>query len=380
MTWRRFAAMTQKELIQILRDPRSLLVVVAMPILLMFAYGYGISFDIKHVPICVLDREGSQQSQDLLKRFQSSEYFRVVKAVDSDRELVAAIDSGRCQLAIVIPWDFSRKLAAGRPVSVQAIADASDNNTANVSMSYGEAVIQGYSQQVQLEWLQRQGLAGASSASAPIRVDARTWFNENLESSAGIVPGVVVMVMAVVGTFLTSLTIAREWERGTMEQLISTPVTSMEVMLGKLAPYFVIGMLDTTLCAVLGVRWFDVPFRGHWSVFFLSSTLFLIVVLSLGYFFSVIGKSQLAANQMAMLATFLPTFLLSGFIFPIDQMPVPVQVISWVLPARYFMTIIRSVFLKGTSLARLQTSLLPLAVFAALLALLATRAFHKRLE
>jgi ABC-2 type transport system permease protein len=228
--------------------------------------------------------------------------------------------------------------------------------------------------------LQRHGLAGASTASAPIRVDARTWFNENLESSAGIVPGVVVMVMAVVGTFLTSLTIAREWERGTMEQLISTPVTSMEVMLGKLAPYFVIGMLDTTLCAVLGVLWFDVPFRGRWSVFFLSSTLFLIVVLSLGYFFSVVGKSQMAANQMAMLATFLPTFLLSGFIFPIDQMPVPVQVISWLLPARYFMTIIRSVFLKGTSLAQLQTNLLALAVFAALLALLATRAFHKRLD
>ena len=380
MSWHRLVAITRKELIQVVRDARSLLVVVAMPILLMFAYGYGISFDIKHVPICILDREGSQQSQDLLKRFQSSEYFRVVKAVDSDQELVAAIDSGRCQLAIVIPWDFSRKLAAGGKAEVQAIADASDNNTANVSMSYSAAILQGYSQQVQLEWLRRQGLAGASSGSAPIRVDARTWFNENLESSAGIVPGVVVMVMAVVGTFLTSLTIAREWERGTMEQLISTPATSMEVMLGKLAPYFIIGMLDTTVCAVLGVLWFDVPFRGHWSVFFLSSTLFLIVVLSLGYFFSVIGKSQLAANQLAMLATFLPTFLLSGFIFPIDQMPVPVQVISWVLPARYFMTIIRSVFLKGTSLARLQTNLLPLAVFAALLALLATRAFHKRLD
>jgi ABC-2 type transport system permease protein len=372
--------MAHKELIQIFRDPRSLLVVVAMPILLMFAYGYGISFDIKHVPICVLDRDASQQSQDLLKHFQASEYFRVVKVANNYRELNAAIDAGRCQLAVVIPWDFSRKLAAGGKVEVQAIVDASDNNTANVSMSYSEAVIRGYSQQVQLEWLQRHGLAGASTASAPIRVDARTWFNENLESSAGIVPGVVVMVMAVVGTFLTSLTIAREWERGTMEQLISTPVTSMEVMLGKLAPYFVIGMLDTTLCAVLGVLWFDVPFRGRWSVFFLSSTLFLIVVLSLGYFFSVVGKSQMAANQMAMLATFLPTFLLSGFIFPIDQMPVPVQVISWVLPARYFMTIIRSVFLKGTSLAQLQTNLLALGVFAALLALLATRAFHKRLD
>jgi ABC-2 type transport system permease protein len=380
MNLSRLAAMAHKELIQVFRDPRSLLVVVAMPIVLMFAYGYGVSFDIKHVPICLLDQDGSQQSQDLLKHFQSSEYFRVVKVASDYREVLSEIDRGHCQLAAVIPWNFSQRLAAGGKVGVQAIADASDNNTANVSMSYSEAVIQAYSQQVQVDWLKRQGLAAAGSASAPIRVEARTWFNENLESSAGIVPGVVVMVMAVVGTFLTSLTIAREWERGTMEQLISTPVSSMEVMLGKLAPYFVIGMLDTTLCAVLGVHWFGVPFRGHWSVFILSSTLFLVVVLSLGYFFSVVGKSQLAANQMAMLATFLPTFLLSGFIFPIDQMPVAVQVVSWVLPARYFMTIIRSVFLKGTSVAQLQHNLLVLAVFSGLLAFLATRAFHKRLE
>ena len=377
MSWRRLIAMGHKELIQIIRDPRSLLVVIGMPIVLMFAYGYGISFDIKHVPICVLDNDGSQQSQDLLKHFQSSEYFEIVFVANNYREVISAIDSGRCRLAVVIPWDFSRKLAAGGKVEVQAIADASDNNTANVSMNYSEAVVQGYSQKVQLDWLERRGLAGASGS---IQVEARTWFNENLESSAGIVPGVVVMVMAVVGTFLTSLTIAREWERGTMEQLISTPVTSMEVMLGKLVPYFTIGILDTTLCAMLGVHWFGVPFRGHWSVFFLSSTLFLIVVLSLGYFFSVVGKSQLAANQMAMLAAFLPTFLLSGFIFPIDQMPMPVQVVSWILPARYFMAIIRSVFLKGTSVTQLQTNLSVLAVFSALLALLATRAFHKKLE
>jgi ABC-2 type transport system permease protein len=376
----RLAAMARKEMIQIFRDPRSLLVVVAMPIALMFAYGYGVSFDIKHVPVCVLDQEGSQQSQDLLKHFQSSEYFRVVKVAANYPQAIADMDKGHCQTVIVIPWNFSEKLASGEKAEVQAIADASDNNTANVSMSYSEAVIQAYSQQVQLDWLKRQGLSAGGGGSAPIRVDARTWFNENLESAAGIVPGVVVMVMAVVGTFLTSLTVAREWERGTMEQLISTPVTSMEVMLGKLAPYFVIGMTDTTLCAVMGVRWFGVPFRGHWSVFLLSSMLFLIVVLSLGYFFSVVGKSQLAANQMAMLATFLPTFLLSGFIFPIDQMPVAVQVVSWVLPARYFMAIIRSVFLKGTSVAQLQNGLLVLAVFAALLGLLATRAFHKRLE
>jgi ABC-2 type transport system permease protein len=377
MSWHRLAAMAHKELIQIVRDPRSLLIVIAMPVVLMLAFGYGVSFDIKHIPTYVLDRDGSQQSQDLLKHFQASEYFHVVKTVENYRELLAAIDSGRCRLAIVVPWDFSRKLAAGGPVSVQALVDASDSNTANLAMSYSEAVIQSYSQEVQLEWLQRHGQAQAAS---PISVDARTWFNEDLESMANIVPGVVVMVMAVVGTFLTSLTIAREWERGTMEQLISTPVTPLEVMLGKLAPYFIIVMLDTTLCAALGVWWFGVPFRGQWSVFYASSALFLIVVLSLGYVFSVVGKSQLAANQLALLATFLPAFLLSGFIFPIDQMPLVVQIVTRILPARYYMTIIRDIFLKGTPLGLLRSELLALAAFAAVLALVATHAFHKKLE
>ncbi len=373
----RLAAIARKEIIQIRRDLRSLLIVVTMPILLMLAFGYGVSFDTKHIPVYVLDRDGSQQSQDLLKRFQSSEYFRVAKAAANYRELVAAIDSGHCQLAIVIPQDFSRKLNAGAPVSVQALLDASDSNTANLAMSYSQAVVLGYSQQVQWNWLQRHGQAHLSSS---IRVDARTWFNEDLESMANIVPGVVVIVMAVIGTFLTSLTIAREWERGTMEQLISTPATPFEVMLGKLLPYFAIGMLDTALCAGMGVWWFRVPFRGQWSVFFLSSALFLTVVLSLGYVFSVVAKSQLAANQASMLATFLPAFLLSGFLYPIDQMPAVIRIATLLIPARYFMTVIRNVFLKGTPLALLRNELLALAVFAVVLALVATRAFHKKLD
>jgi len=377
MSPHRLAAIARKEIIQIWRDLRSLLIVVTMPVLLMLAFGYGVNFDTKHIPVYVLDRDGSQQSQDLLKRFQASEYFQVAKAAASYRELIAAIDSGRCQLAVVIPPDFSRKLNAGAPVSVQALLDASDSNTANLAMSYSQAVVLGYSQQVQLDWLQRHGQAQVST---PIRVDARTWFNEDLESMANIVPGVVVIVMAVIGTFLTSLTIAREWERGTMEQLISTPATPLEVMLGKLLPYFAIGMLDTALCAGMGVWWFRVPFRGTWSVFFLSSALFLTVVLSLGYVFSVVAKSQLAANQVSMVATFLPAFLLSGFLYPIDQMPAVIQIVTRVIPARYFMTVIRNVFLKGTPLALLRNELLALAAFAVVLALVATRAFHKKLD
>jgi ABC-2 type transport system permease protein len=296
--------------------------------------------------------------------------------VDNYPELNEALDAGACRLAIVIPTDFSERLKAGGPVGIQALVDTTDNNTANISLNYSEAIVQTYNQHLRLDWLQRHG---QSSLQPPLSIDTRTWFNESLESTANIVPGVVAIIMAVIGSFLTSLTIAREWERGTMEQLVSTPVTPLELMVGKLVPYFVIGLFDTALCAGLAIWWFEVPFRGQWTVFFLSCTLFLLVVLSLGYAVSVVAKSQLAASQAALIATFLPAFLLSGFLYPIDQMPTVIQVITHLIPARYFMTIIRDVFLKGTPLVYLLDDLLALAVFAAILTFLATRAFHKKL-
>jgi ABC-2 type transport system permease protein len=376
MRWHRVAAILRKEIVQIRRDVPSLLITVAMPVLLMLAFGYGVRFDIQHIPVYVYDREGSQQSQDFLKHFQASEYFNIIKTVDNYPALIQALDAGDCRLAIVIPANFSEQLKAGGPVSVQALLDATDNNTANVSISYSEAVVQAYNRLIQAEWLHRHGQA---TLQPPLMVDGRTWFNEELESTANIVPGIVAIIMAVIGSFLTSLTIAREWERGTMEQLVSTPVTPLELMAGKLVPYFVIGIVDTALCAGLAVWWFEVPFRGQWSVFFLSCTLFLIVVLSLGYVVSVVAKSQLAASQAALISTFLPAFLLSGFIYPIDQMPAAIQVITHLIPARYFMTIIRDVFLKGTSIPLLLDDLFALAIFALLLTILATRAFRKTL-
>ena len=376
MRLHRLATIARKEVLQIMRDARSVVIVVGMPVIMMLAFGYGISFDLKHLAVYVFDREGSQQSQDLLKHFRASEYFKVVRAVNNYPALVRAIDAGDCKLALVVPQDFSHRLNSGGPVSIQALVDGTDSNSANLAIAYSQAVVQTYSQQLQFDWIRRHGQNGIRP---PISVDARTWFNENLESMANIVPGVVVIVMAVVGTFLTALTISREWERGTMEQLISTPVTSLELMLGKLAPYFVIGMLDTCLCAVLGVLWFGVPFRGSWVLFFFSSTLFLIVVLSTGYFISVVAKSQLAASQISLFATFLPTFLLSGFLFPIDQMPVAIQVVTYLLPARYYMAIVRNVFLKGAAATLLLDKLIALSLLAFLLVFVATRIFKKKL-
>src|ERR1017187_10046114 len=243
-------------------------------------------------------------------------------------------------------------------------------------MLYAQAVVQGYSSDIQLDWLRNRGqLVQLASVS----VETRTWYNEDLESSAFIVPGVLALVMSVIGAFLTSLTIAREWGRGTMEQLISTPVTPVEIMLGKLVPYFGIGMFDVIVCALIAIYWFHVPFRGSFLTLLVSSAMFMVVVLSLGFFISVIAKNHLAASQIALLVTFLPAFLLSGFLYSIEQMPVVLQSVTRILPARYYVSVLKKIFLKGTRAALLYSDLVPLAVFTLVLAVLATRAFHKRL-
>jgi ABC-2 type transport system permease protein len=372
----RFLAVAKKEIVQVLRDSRSLGIVLIMPVILVLLFGYGVNLDLKHLPIYVYDRDGSQPSQDLLKRFQASDYFTIAKVATSYPELTRALDDGHAKMAVVIPWDFSQRLQDGRPVQVQALVDASDDNTANVLIGYAQAVVQGYSSSAQLEWLRDHGQVAQPAA---VGVQTRTWYNEDLESSAFIIPGVLALVMSVIGAFLTSLTIAREWERGTMEQLISTPVTPFEIMFGKLVPYFVIGMVDVIICALIALYWFHVPFRGSFTTLLLSSAMFLIVVLSMGFFISVVAKNQLAASQMALLATFLPAFLLSGFLYAIEQMPLILQWITRILPARYYVSVLKKIFLKGSPTSLLYTDLVPLAVFTIVLALLATHSFHKRL-
>jgi ABC-2 type transport system permease protein len=376
MSFTRFLAVAKKETVHIFRDSRGLIIVLIMPVVLVLLFGYGVNLDFKGLPVYVYDREGSQQSQDLLKRFQSSQYFDVVRVVNDYRVLTQSLDDGHAKMGIVIPWDFSERLSDRRPVRVQALVDGTDDNTANVLIGYAQAVVQGYSADVQLDWLHNHGQLVQP---ALISIETRTWYNEDLESSAFIVPGVLALVMSVIGAFLSSLTIAREWERGTMEQLISTPVTPIEIMLGKLTPYFAIGMFDVIVCAAIAIYWFEVPFRGSYPTLLFSSAIFLVVVLSLGYFISVIAKSQLAASQIALIITFLPAFLLSGFLFPIEQMPVVMQWITRILPARYYVSVLKKIFLKGTPSALLYSDLVPLAVFALILTLLATASFHKRL-
>jgi ABC-2 type transport system permease protein len=376
MSFTRFLAVAKKEIVQVLRDARSLIIVLIMPVILVLLFGYGVNLDLKHLPIYVYDRDGSQQSQDLLKRFQASDYFEIARVVNSYSELTRAIDDGHAKMGVVIPWDFSQRLHDGRPAQVQALVDGTDDNTANVLIGYSQAVVQGYSSDIQLDWLRDHGQIAQP---ATVSVETRTWYNEDLESSAFIVPGVLALVMSVIGAFLTSLTIAREWERGTMEQLISTPVTPLEIMFGKLVPYFAIGMIDVIVCTLIALYWFHVPFRGSFLTLLISSIMFMIVVLSMGFFISVIAKNQLAASQLALLATFLPAFLLSGFLYAIEQMPPVLQWITRILPARYYVSVLKKIFLKGSPTSLLYADLIPLAIFTVVLALLATHSFQKRL-
>ena len=376
MTLRRIKAVAKKEVIQILRDPRSLMVVLLMPLMQMALLGYGVNMDIKHVPICVFDREGSQQSQALLKAFQASQYFTIVETERDYYGVKRAVDAGRCKMAIVVPHDFSQNLAFANAASVQAILDATDDNTANIALGYAQGVVAAYSGAVQLE---RTQTMGQPPPVVPAVSEYRVWYNEDLVSRNYIMPGVVALVMALVGAQLTSLTISREWERGTMEVLVSTPVTRMELMAGKILPYFFIGLIDAAFCLVIAVFWFEAPFRGAVSTLFLTTSLFLVVVLGLGYFISASIRSQVGASQIALVATLLPTTLLSGFAFPIEQMPTPIQWLTYLVPARYYFAILKSVFLKGSGLGDLLEPIGLLALYATIIGLLAARAFRKTL-
>lgn len=378
MNWLRLWAIARKELLQVIRDPRSFTLALLLPVVQILLLGYGVNLDIEHVPLCTFDRENSQTSEDLLKAFAASKYFQIVESESNYRGLTRALDSGHCALAVVVPYDFSLRLNDTGRSSVQVILDATDENTATVATGYAQAVVGAFSNAIALDVAGRQG--ATQIVSPPLSVEYRVWFNEDLVSRDFMIPGLVAMILALVGAQLTSLTIAREWERGTMELLVSTPVKPLELMLGKLAPYLLIGILDTALCIGFAIFWFGVPFRGTLFALGLTSLLYLIVVLGIGYLLSVAIRSQLGASQIALLVTMLPATLLSGYTFPIDQMPVPIQAITYVVYARYFVTIMKAIFLKGLGLAALAKPIAFLAVYAVVITVVASRAFRKTLE
>ena len=378
MNFRRLFALAYKEALQIWRDPRSLAIALLMPLMQMAILGYGVSLDIKHVPLCVYDQENSQQSRALVQDFVSSGWFSVSRRLEREADISDAMNRGSCNAAMVIPVNFSRLLAMNGTAPVQAIFDATDVNTTNIALGYAQGVMAQVNADMTTQWSAAHGVSPSLVGQADL--EPNTWFNETLDSRNFIIPGVVAVILSLVGAQLTSLTISREWERGTMEQLISTPVTAFEVMLGKLVPYFMIGLLDAGFCLAVAIFWFHVPFRGNLATLLTTTMLFLIVILGIGYLISVHIRSQLGASQVALLVTMLPTNLLSGYTFPIDQMPPFIQTLTLVVYARYYVTILRGVFLKGSTLVDLWMPIAGLFIYAVLIIWFAARAFHKRIN
>jgi len=376
MKLQRIRAVARKEFLHVLRDPRSLIMGLALPMLLLFMFGYALTLDVDRVPLVIWDQSATPESRALVDRFTGSHYFAVAGRADNYRTIERAIDNRDALMALVVPSGFARDLEANRPVAVQLLVDGSDSNTATIALGYAEYIFAGYAREVRLEELQRRG---GRTLRPPLAVEPRVWFNADMLSRNAVVPGLIAVIMMVIAALLTSLTVAREWESGTMEQLIATPLTGPELIVGKLVPYMCIGVFDLLLSILIGRYVFEVPFRGAWPLLLGLSLLYLVVALSLGMLISIVGKSQFVSSQFAMMATLLPVFLLSGFVFPIENMPGVLQMVTHVIPARYFVTILRGLYLKGVGSAVLWSEALLLALFGAVFLALALRKFRKKI-
>ncbi|MEA2102269.1 MAG: ABC transporter permease [Thermodesulfobacteriota bacterium] len=373
MNLRRLGAVARKEWIHYLRDWRSLFLTIAIPMVLILLFGYALNMDLKNVPAVVWDQSCSPQSRALLKLFDGSEYFSIDAYYDNYQDIVSDLDSGRTMIALVIPSGFAKAIQGSEPVKIQAIADGTDANTARLAMGYAEGISLIYSQEIKAQKIR---LMTGRTMSLPVELVPRVWYNPDLRSTNVIIPGILAMVMMIIAAMMTSVTVAKEWETGTMEQLISTPVRVPEIVLGKVIPYFVIGMLDVAIAIGLG-RWlFHVPLRGSLLLVFAMAALFLVGALFFGLMISIVMKKQVLANQIAIMGGFLPTIILSGFVFPISSMPLAIQCITFIVPARYFIALLRGIYLKGTGLEVLWIDALLLGVYAGLMVFLA----HKRLK
>ena len=372
-TW----AIAKKEFIHIYRDPRSLALVILMPVILMLLFGYAVTLDVKKVPMAVLDRDKSQESLIFIQRFSASPYFHLRIFAQDETEMKQLIDRGEVKMGLVIPWNFSKTIKAEKVIPVQVLLDGTDSNTANIVLSYAQAITRQYTQEKTILKVSRMGI---TNFNLPIDARPRVWFNEELESKNYFVPGLVAVIISIIGVLLTGQVIVREWENGTMELLISTPVRKGELMVGKLFPYFFLGLLDLFLAVVMGEWVFDVPLRGSVALLSALSCIYIVVALALGLTISTVAKTQIQANQMAMIIGFLPTFLLSGFTFAISNMPFWLQIITYGIAPRYYVTILKDIFLKGVGFSFLWRETLVLTGMAVVGLWVATKTFKKELR
>ena len=376
MNLRRTRAVARKEFRHILRDARSLGLALAMPMMMLLLFGYALSLDVDQIPTAVVDQDRTPQSRDLLARFAASRYFKLVDFPDHLQGIEHRILRGEVVLGIVIPPDYSRHLTSGRAAQVQLLLDGSDSNTASIAAGYADGVSQAFALELREHFMnQRSGMTMPEAVQPRLRV----WYNSELKSKNYIIPGLIAVILMIISALLTSLTIAREWEMGTMEQVLSTPLRPAELVLGKMSAYFTLGLADASIAVAIGVLLFGVPLRGNLVLLFASTCIFLFGALGWGILVSAIARSQLLACQMAIISSFLPAFLLSGFVFSIENMPAIVQAVTHVFPARYFVTLLKAIFLKGIGVTLLWAELGFLLAYCTIVFVAATRKVGSKL-
>lgn len=376
MSYRRVRAICIKELHHITRDSWSLGMALAVPLLMLLLFGFALSLDVDRIPTMIYDQSKTAESRALVRQFEGSRFFQIRGMVGDYAAIEREIDRSRILMGVVIPLGYATDLGAGREAQVQILLDGSDSNTASIALGYAESLVRSYSLELRTAALNRRG---GEHLSAPVDARVRVWYNSSLESKNYVVPGLIAVVLQIIAALLTSLTIAREWEMGTMEQILSTPLRPAEMVLGKMFAYFAVGVADATIALLVGIFVFGVPLRGSLLLLAISICVFLFGALFWGIFVSAAARTQVAAYQMGILSSFLPAFLLSGFIYSIETMPWIIQVITHVVPARYVVTILKGIFLKGVGLGVLWGELGFLALYALIMFVLATRKLNQKL-
>ena len=374
---RRISALIHKESIQIIRDPIALLLFLVLPVFLLFIFGYAINLDVRNIPLAVLNLDKTETSRALTDRFVTSGYFKLKKQLISEYEISKALDRGMVKVVIKIPKNFQRDISKGKSTPVQVIIDGTDSNTANITMSYVKAILQTESMNVIFKLLNNNGLT-LSEGIPSLHVRPNIWYNPELRSVNFLVPGIIGIIIMVVGAIRMSISLVREKEKGTIESLMVSPLRPAELMIGKVTPYILIVFIDLILIVISGKYFFGVPFRGSIVLFLFLSFVFLGSALGTGLFISAISKTSQVAWLIGFLTTILPSILLSGFIFPIESMPIPIQVITYLLPIRYFLTILRGIILKGVGLSVLYPQALVLLFFAVAIIFISSLQFKKR--
>jgi ABC-2 type transport system permease protein len=371
----RISSIVRKEFLQLFRDPRTLALAVVIPIVQLFLLGYAATSDVQNVPMAVLDQSKSPQSRELLDAFRAADYFTIDYFVDSAEEYQKLIESGKARVALVVPVDYDARLLEGN-AKVLMILDGSDATIGATALSTARLVGQSFATKILSE---QASLSGRAAPTAPVEVRTQVWYNPNLNSAFFMIPGVIGMILSFITTILTATAIVRERERGTIEQLIVTPIRSGELILGKLLPYVILAFVETFEIILIGRYWFGVPVRGTLGLIILTSGLFLMSSLGIGLFASTIANTQQEAMLTVMMYN-MPSIFLSGFFFPIQAMPKALQLVSYLIPLRYYLVAIRSLLLKGVGFEAIRTEIIALAIFGIVIMTAATLRFRKRLD